>query len=99
MLIQDLARAPAASQPDPLDLSAPALTIQQLEPALPLPDDRGSFSSSGKYPSVDSLQAHPAQPPQAAAASHWSPSISMAVLPAPAPRLDPSFQKGLRLQP
>ena len=85
LLIQDLAGAPVASYPDPSDTSAPALTIEQLEPTLQLPNDRGSFSTSGKYPSVDSLQARPEQLPQQAAASYRSPSVSTALLPAPAP--------------
>ena len=75
-----------ASHPDPSDTSAPALTREQLEPTLQLPNDRGSFSTSGKYPSVDSLQARPKQLPQAAAAASYRlPSVSTALLPAPAP--------------
>lgn len=96
LLLQDLAGSPGASLPDPSDLSAPALTTQQLEPALQLPDDRGSFSASGKYPSVDSLQAHPVQTPRSHETSHWPPFVSMAIMPAPAPQVaGPHSRKSL----
>lgn len=85
--LQGMPQAPAVSQPDPRDLYAPELTIEQLEPALRLPTDRGRISPSGKYPAVESLQVHLSAAALAASAvaASLAPAASMAQLPEPAP--------------